>query len=82
MGGTLLETEARTIRDEGITQGIAQGIAQGITQGISQGIAQGETLLASLLSKLFADGRIEDAKLAAIDENARKLFYKEYGMTD
>ena len=31
---------------------------------------------------LFADNRIEDARLAATDERARKRFYKEYGMSE
>ena len=34
------------------------------------------------MNKLFADGRAEDAKLAASDEEARKRLYKEYGIID
>ena len=41
MSGALIETEARTILNQGISQGISQGIKQGIKQGISQGIKQG-----------------------------------------
>ncbi len=41
MGGALIETEARTILNQGIKQGIKQGIRQGIRQGIEQGIKQG-----------------------------------------
>lgn len=78
MGGTLLATEARAIKNEGISQGISQGIRQGIVQGISQG----ENLLAELMNRLFADGRTEDARLAASDETVRKRLYQEYGMTD
>lgn len=37
MGGALLETEARSILNQGISQGISQGIRQGISQGIRQG---------------------------------------------
>lgn len=62
MSGALLETEARTIKNEGISRG--------------------EMLFATLMNKLFADGRTEDAKLAASDEEARKKFYKEYGIID
>ena len=36
MGGALIETEARTILNQGINQGIKQGIKQGKTQGISE----------------------------------------------
>lgn len=43
---------------------------------------EGETLFAELISRLFADNRTEDAKLAAEDEEARKRFYREYGMID
>ena len=38
---SMIETEARTILNQGIKQGISQGISQGIKQGISQGIKQG-----------------------------------------
>ncbi len=41
MGGALIETEARTILNQGIKQGINQGIKQGIKQGIMQGKTQG-----------------------------------------
>ncbi len=41
MSGALIETEARTILNQGISQGISQGIKQGISQGIKQGISQG-----------------------------------------
>ena len=34
------------------------------------------------MNRLFADDRTEDAKLAARDEEARKRFYREYGMID
>ena len=37
MVGALIETEARTILNQGIKQGIKQGIEQGIKQGIGQG---------------------------------------------
>lgn len=43
------------------------------------GIEQGELKLAQLISRLFADGRTEDAQRAASDENDRKALYKEYG---
>ena len=43
---------------------------------------EGEALFANLISRLFADNRTEDAKLAAEDEQARKQFYREYGMID
>ena len=35
-----------------------------------------------VISSLFADGRTSDAELAAKDEEARKQFYREYGMID
>lgn len=38
MGGALIETEARTILNQGIQKGIKQGIKQGIEQGKNQGI--------------------------------------------
>ena len=58
------------------------GREEGMQQGIQQGIQQGEHLLGTLISRLLADGRTEDVKLAASDEEARKRFYKEYGIID
>ena len=46
------------------------------------GKAEGETSLGTLITKLFAAGRTSDAELAAKDEEARKKFYKEFGMID
>ena len=43
------------------------------------GIEQGESKLAQLMSRLFVDGRADDAQRAASDENDRKALYKEYG---
>ena len=36
MRGALIETEARTILNQGISQGIKQGISQGIKQGVNE----------------------------------------------
>ena len=36
MRGALIETEARTILNQGIKQGIKQGISQGIKQGVNE----------------------------------------------
>ena len=55
-----------------------QGVREGIKQGVKKGIEQGETILASLMNQLLSEGRTEDAKLAAVDEEARERFYREY----
>lgn len=47
-----------------------------------QGVAEGELLFAELMKHLLSDNRLEDAKLAADDEEARKIFYKEYGIKE
>ena len=46
------------------------------------GRTEGENLFARLISSLFADGRPKDAELAAKDEEARKRFYREYGLIE
>lgn len=46
------------------------------------GRAEGESKLATLIQKLIAAGRTEDVEKAAYDEEARKKFYKEFGMID
>ena len=65
MSGALIETEARTILNQGINQGISQGIKQGINQGISQGIIQGvnETKKKTALIML-QDGELSIEKIA------------------
>ena len=65
MSGALIETEARTILNQGIKQGISQGISQGIKQGISQGIKQGanETKKKTALIML-QDGELSIEKIA------------------
>jgi len=49
---------------------------------LNKGKKEGENLFAKLISSLFADGRPKDAELAAKDEEARKRFYREYGMIE
>lgn len=49
---------------------------------MNEGRAEGEGLLAALISKLFESGRMKDARRAAEDEEARKRFYREFGMID
>lgn len=44
----------------------------------AKGKIEGENRLASLLMKLYSQGRDEDARLAVRDENARRLFYDEF----
>ena len=46
--------------------------------GKTEGRAEGEYMFASLMQRLFLDGRIEDARLAVGDENMRIKLYKEY----
>lgn len=50
--------------------------------GIKEGRKRGESLFGQLMNCLFFDNRIEDAKLAAKDAEARKRFYQEYGISD
>lgn len=49
---------------------------------IRVGKAEGESLLGSLITKLLEAGRTSDVELAAKDEEARKKFYKEFGMIE
>lgn len=46
------------------------------------GKEEGENIFATLINKLFEVGRANDAALAAKDEEARKRFYKEFGLID
>lgn len=81
----ILETEFHIPMTETIDRRLDEmcNLSEGIYQkGISQGISQGESLLASLMERLFADGRTADASKAAVDEEARREFYREYGLID
>ncbi|MDE7224264.1 MAG: hypothetical protein K2O34_10855 [Acetatifactor sp.] len=57
-------------------------IEKGEKQGEIRGEKRGENLMASLIQKLFADGRTEDAQRAADNEQERKRLYQEYGLID
>lgn len=47
---------------------------------IDKGEKQGEELMATLIQKLFADGRTEDIQRAADNEQHRRKLYQEYGL--
>lgn len=51
-----------------------------IEQGEKQGEERGEEILAALIKKLLADGRIEDVRRATDDEQYRKELYYDYGL--
>lgn len=51
-----------------------------IDKGEEQGRRQGENLMATLIQKLFADGRNEDVQKAVNSEQDRKKLYQEYGL--
>ena len=57
-------------------------VNRGIAQGRIEGKIEGEAMLASLMKSLLSAGRNEDAVLATEDEEARKRFYKEFGIID
>ena len=53
---------------------------RGVSQGISQGISQGEDLLGKLMDYLLSHQLTEEAKMAALDKEARQEMYKKYGI--
>ena len=44
------------------------------------GRTEGEDRLGTLISKLMAEGRMDDVKKAASDKAAREALYKEFGI--
>ena len=76
------EAYLKRIRDEKAREDYVwdQGVAEGEARGEARGTIKGERLLAELMERLFSENRTEDAKLAARNEEARKRFYKEYGL--
>ena len=68
------EAHLKSVRDERAQMGYVWD------QGVEKGMEKGEQVLAELMERLLSDERWEDAKLAANDEQARRKFYKEYGI--
>lgn len=56
------------------------GREQGIKVGEKRGEKRGEDHLGALIDRLLGEGRIEDARKAAIAPGMRKKLYQEYGM--
>ena len=70
-------------KEETIKKGVSDAMGGKVLELESERLLrEGETLLGNLITKLFAAGRTSDAELAAKDEEARKRFYKEFGMSD
>ena len=75
----ILETSSNDTK-EGTDVCIA--IDELINDGKIEGKIEGEHRLATLMDRLFKDGRVEDARLAASSPSARKILYKEYGLSE
>ena len=75
-------TYTSTIARGYMERGLEQGLQQGIEQGLQQGKELGEKKLSTLITKLIDAGRNEDVAKAASDENARKVFYLEFGIDE
>ena len=57
-----------------------KGKAEGRAEGKLEGKAEGESMIVSLMQKLFAAGRMEDAQRASIDNAYRKKLLIEFGL--
>ena len=57
-------------------------LKKGEVKGKAEGKAEGEAQLGKLIHLLLQNNRIEDVKKASVDEEARKKFYKEFGIID
>ena len=71
-----LKSAAEAARQRGESMAICW-VAQEL---IEQGEERGEEILAALIKKLLADGRIEDVRRATDDEQYRKELYCDYGL--
>jgi len=70
-------------KEENIRKGVGDAMGGKVLELESERLLkEGEKLLGNLITKLFDEGRTSDAELAAKDEEARKRFYKEFGMID
>ena len=80
--------EARTMemfkaegRAEGRLEGRREGRLEGRLEGRREGRAEGETRLGTLISRLKALGRVDDAFRAAADPSYREALYAEFGIS-
>lgn len=71
---------AQELFEKGEQQGEERGEKRGEARGEKLGQKRGENLMATLIQKLFADGRVEDVQRAANSEQDRKKLYQEYGL--
>ena len=55
---------------------------EGLSEGLAEGKAEGEKKLSKLIQQLLSLGRTDDVAKAVSDEDARKAFYREFGMND
>ena len=58
-----------------------KGKAEGKAEGKAQGKAEGENLILTLMQKLFAAGRVEDAQKASNDHAYCTKLLTEFGLT-
>lgn len=75
-----LKSAAEAARQRGESMAICWVAQELIEQGEKQGEERGEEILAALIKKLLADGRIEDVQRATDDEQYRKELYCDYGL--
>lgn len=76
-------------KNDSIMRGMANmvGLGESIAkknreQGVREGREQGVLIMGTLISKLLADGRTEDAKRATEDEVVREQLLAEYGLCE
>jgi predicted transposase YdaD len=84
MTGTVLDFEAKRIRDkgreEGWIEGREEGREEGRIEGREKGLEEGEDRMAALVKGLASQGRYEDLQKAATDKEARRLLFVEFGL--
>ena len=81
MCDVLDRVEARGVaigEKRGEARGVAIGEKRGEARGVAIGEKKGESRLAALMDQLLSQGRLEDARRAAKDENFRACLFKEF----
>ncbi|MBO5069823.1 MAG: Rpn family recombination-promoting nuclease/putative transposase [Roseburia sp.] len=69
-------------RKKGKVTNMCEVIQHVMDMGRTEGTREGENRLGQLITKLLEAGRNSDVEIVAKDEEARKRFYKEFGITD
>ena len=76
MGGRILEFSA----DKYFYAGEAKGRIEGEAKALKEGEAEGQKKVCNLITKLIAEGKMDEMTRAATDEDYRNTLFRAYAI--